>query len=194
MWVTGRSGHWFLPVGQRSWAGPGGPLSVPVLPTRQQPGEGRDDQAERLRRAAILIAPLPTPGPLPVKATRRSFPTTGKHLRGPALTASLRAGCVTAARQAGACRGKRGAIATLKRPTIMPGGPEIPMVLRGLSGAGSRCPLSFRVDGVMVNRTWSASLRSQSSMLRRSAGVAQFRVFRGRAFSSAATASRSAGV
>ena len=28
-------------------------------------------------------------------------PTTGKHLRGPALTASLRAGCVTAARQAG---------------------------------------------------------------------------------------------
>jgi hypothetical protein len=26
-------------------------------------GEGRVDQAERLRRAAILIAPLPTPGP-----------------------------------------------------------------------------------------------------------------------------------
>ena len=57
-------------------------------------------KAERLRRAAILIAPLPTPGPLPVKATRTSFPTTGKHLQDPALTASLRAGCMTAAGQA----------------------------------------------------------------------------------------------
>ena len=46
----------------------------PFFPPAQQRGEGRDDQAERLRRAAIFIAPLPTPGPLPVKTTRRSFP------------------------------------------------------------------------------------------------------------------------
>src|SRR5664279_5634608 len=61
-----------------------------------------------------MIAPLPTPGPLsrsrpPEDPSQR----TGKHLQDPALTASLRAGCVTAAnRQAGACRGKRGAIKT----------------------------------------------------------------------------------
>jgi hypothetical protein len=96
----------------------------PFFPPAQQRGEGRDDQAERLRRAAILIAPLPTPGPLPVKATRRSFPTAGKHLRGPALTASLRAGCVTAARQAGPAEANAARSQTPKRPTIMPGGPE----------------------------------------------------------------------
>ena len=48
--------------------------------------------------------------PLPIKATRRSFPNPRKHLQDPTLTASLQAGCVTAERQAEACRGQRDAI------------------------------------------------------------------------------------
>jgi len=58
-----------------------------LLTLRRQPQLDRPDSSRPLqrasrptstpRRAAILIAPLPTPGPLPVKATR---------------TASLRAG------------------------------------------------------------------------------------------------------
>src|SRR5450755_2006478 len=117
MWVTGRSGHWLLPCrGNGLGLDRAGrypyPFFPPAQPTRAR--VGRNDHAERLRRAAIWIAPLPTPGPLPVKATRRSFPTTGKHLRGPALTASLRAGCVDGSAAGGACRGKRGAITTPK--------------------------------------------------------------------------------
>ena len=37
----------------------------PFFPPAQQRGEGRNDQAERLRRTAIWIASLPTPGPTP---------------------------------------------------------------------------------------------------------------------------------
>src|SRR5664279_1244316 len=109
------------------WTGRGRYLYL-FFPPAQQRGEGRDDQAERLRRAAILIAPLLTPGPLPVKATRRSFPfptTTGKHLRGPALTVTLRAGCVTAAWQAGPAEANAARSQPLKRPTTMPGGPKM---------------------------------------------------------------------
>ena len=49
-----------------------------------------------LDRAAAYTRPTPGQGHPKIPS-----PTTGKHLRGPALTASLRAGCVTAARQAG---------------------------------------------------------------------------------------------
>ena len=55
----------------------------PFFPPARQRGEGRDDQAERLRRAAILIAPLLTPGPTPGQGHPKILPpTTGKHLRG----------------------------------------------------------------------------------------------------------------
>ena len=78
MWVTGGLAIGFSLQGNGLGLDRASRYLYPFFPPAQQRGgEGRDDQAERLRRAAILIAPLPTPGPLPVKATR---------------TASLRAG------------------------------------------------------------------------------------------------------
>ena len=73
----------------------------PFFSPAQQRGEGRNDQAERLRRAAILIAPPPTPGPTP---------------------SPVRDGSAAG----GACRGKtRRDHNPLKRPTIMPGDPQM---------------------------------------------------------------------
>jgi len=125
MWVTGGG----LAIGFSLWGnGLGldraGRYLYPFFPPAQQRGEGRDDQAERLRRAAILIAPLPTPGPLPVKATRRSLPHNREASSGPSPDREPPGRVRDGSAAGGACRGKRGAITTPKRPTFMPGGPK----------------------------------------------------------------------
>src|SRR5664280_2596035 len=130
----------------------------PFFPPAQQPGEGRDDQAERLRRAAILIAPLPTPGPLPVKATRRSFPHTREASSGPSPDREPPGRVRDGSAAGGACRGKRGAITTPKRPTIMPGGPLLfllrvrILLLPNMISANATTPSATGL--VMNSSTW----------------------------------------
>ena len=60
------------------WTGRGRYLYL-FFPPAQQRGEGHDDQAERLRRAAIWIAPLPTPGPTPGQGHPKILPIPNKQ-------------------------------------------------------------------------------------------------------------------
>ena len=101
----------------------------PFFSPAQQRGEGRNDQAERLRRAAILIAPLPTPGPTPGQGHPKILPNSREASSGPSPDREPPGRVRDGSAAGGACRGKRGAITTPETTHHHAGRPPFRLVL-----------------------------------------------------------------